>query len=86
VNLSSVSLQKVVSNYKEYLEFLLSHDVLEVNAKYFAGGFSKSYRLTVEYACSPLANFRVGNAKFATIAKKHSGISPEERYRKGEYL
>lgn len=79
VNLSSVLLQSVVHNYKEYINYLLLNDILQANPKFLPGAFPKSYRLTLEYACSPFVNVRVGNIQFAEIAKRHTGITPVER-------
>jgi len=79
VNLYSVELQKVVPNYKEYTDYLLLHDILEVNPKYMPGAFSKSYRLTLQYATAPFVRIKVANTSFAKIVERHIGITQQER-------
>ncbi len=57
-NLNSTLLQKFIYEYRNYLDYLIFHDVIKCNNRYKPGERSKGYRLRQEYK---------GQVIFATI-------------------
>src|SRR5665647_2000875 len=79
VNLSSVAMQQTVHNYKEYLAYLLFHNILEVNPSYRIGYFTKSYRLAPKYSGPDYLRVTVENPRFGLSVRTKMGRTAEQR-------
>lgn len=81
VNLSSVKMQRVVPNYKEYILYLVDRNILFANERYSnhqGKRFAKSYKLTSTYSTSPICKVPVDEIQFAKRIQSAMKMPPAD--------
>lgn len=80
VPLNAQLLQRKVRNYKQYLDYLIAQNILEVNKQYIPGVKSRGYKFSEQYS-TPVVGISIGNQQKqgANIRKPKIMLSKKQR-------